>query len=511
MHHKTAETQQFPIRASFFFLFLYISIVYLLTLTPFHFSKFYLHQYLLFKKGYLATLTGTTSLQDILINLFMLFPVGFIIASLLKATGNSLKTALLLGTGTGFFISVSIEISQIFLPRVSSTIDILNNTLGAALGVGIVYFSTRFRPEKFLLKIKTAVKPVYHWLVLFYSLILTVIFILPSLINNFSNWQSNYPFLIGNENTRDRPWQGTIYKLSIFNRALNQKDIRNLASVPFQTTTPAEFSKNLIVEYIFSSLILQNQVENGISLKLQVEPLSYIFQFPNQPGLHIRGNSALKSPVADSQLVKLFQKTNQLSLAIWIKPQNLKQSGPARIVSLSLDPKTRNFTLGQVKDRINFRVRTPLTGTNGAKVSLLSHSILSSNYPQFIAVTYNRGEARLFSNGKKITTIVYDVRHYLPLLFRFENKQFHFIEICFVLLFPFGWIIRELPGTLIRRKYFIPLMMVIPYLISTSFKVLFFRHLPDIYLLAIHLLILSLVLCSGLFYEFLITAFNKKF
>jgi len=106
--------------------------------------------------------------------------------------------------------------------------------------------------------------------------------------------------------------------------------------------------------------------------------------------------------------VEHFKTANQLSIAIWLKPANLKMMGPARIVSLSADPGNRNFTVGQTLDRINFRVRTPLTGNNGSKVNLISLPILNSRKPQLVVATFYRGEAKLYYNNRLIRSSISD-------------------------------------------------------------------------------------------------------
>ena len=74
--------------------------------------------------------------EDVIENVLMFLPLGFLYRLITKRRGAWLLGAL---------ISTSIEITQIFIPaRTTSPTDVLNNTLGAGLGV-LLYdlFSSR--------------------------------------------------------------------------------------------------------------------------------------------------------------------------------------------------------------------------------------------------------------------------------------------------------------------------------------------------------------------------------
>ncbi len=65
---------------------------------------------------------------------------------------------------------------------------------------------------------------------------------------------------------------------------------------------------------------------------------------------------------------KLFNNltpTNEITMEAWVTPSNTTQSGPARIMSYSVDTGNRNFTMGQDADSYQIRLRTPVTGNNG--------------------------------------------------------------------------------------------------------------------------------------------------
>ena len=85
-----------------------------------------------------------------------------------------------------------------------------------------------------------------------------------------------------------------------------------------------------------------------------------------------RGGSTVGTSEASRQLTEACQATNQLSLEVVFRADSLSQSGPARIVSMSTDAFTRNFTLGQHDGFLVFRLRTPSTGENGTNPKCVS-------------------------------------------------------------------------------------------------------------------------------------------
>lgn len=90
---------------------------------------------------------------DFVLNIFGLIPLGFTISLLAAILGRSPRRAVLYATLFGMGTSLTIELLQPFLPsRTSSLLDLINNTLGAALGgamaVATFYLArtTRLKP-----------------------------------------------------------------------------------------------------------------------------------------------------------------------------------------------------------------------------------------------------------------------------------------------------------------------------------------------------------------------------
>ncbi|GIX08127.1 MAG: hypothetical protein KatS3mg115_2530 [Candidatus Poribacteria bacterium] len=104
---------------------------------------------------------------------------------------------------------------------------------------------------------------------------------------------------------------------------------------------------------------------------------------------------------ADEWLLRRLKATHQLTLEALVWPDHLENSGPARIVTFSSDPGSRNFTLGQEKNRLIFRLRTPQTGPNGTNPEITLGPV-SDRMPTHVVITYRPGKLIAYFNGEKV-------------------------------------------------------------------------------------------------------------
>jgi VanZ family protein len=95
-----------------------------------------------------------------------------------------------------------------------------------------------------------------------------------------------------------------------------------------------------------------------------------------------------------------FLSGKGFTLEVWAATDKPNQTGPARIVSYSLNPAKRNFTLGQSKNKLIMRLRTTETDLNGDKPHVEVDNVFSFADPQHIVVAYDFSEQRIFVNGQ---------------------------------------------------------------------------------------------------------------
>ncbi len=127
----------------------------------------------------------------------------------------------------------------------------------------------------------------------------------------------------------------------------------------------------------------------------------------SEGGLRINGSSSLSSSAAASKITAAAKSSAALSVEVWVKPANVIQDGPARIVSISADANNRNITLGQglwgssPSNLFDVRLRTANTDDNG-QPSLTTDSGSATTQLQHLVFTYENGQRRIYKNGTLI-------------------------------------------------------------------------------------------------------------
>ena len=105
------------------------------------------------------------------------------------------------------------------------------------------------------------------------------------------------------------------------------------------------------------------------------------------------------------------------------------------MVNVSDEDEGRDFTLGQAKENIIFRLRTPLSGLNGNKPQLQTSDNPLTTGLYHLMVSYRNGRETLFVNGKEHKSIFLDARSHLYLFHSIGKWAYWFI-----FLFPLGFL-----------------------------------------------------------------------
>ena len=189
--------------------------------------------------------------------------------------------------------------------------------------------------------------------------------------SDFSNWSPSFQLAAGNELTGKRPWSGTISELSIYPFAMSAGQIQQLAHPAAGSNATALFG-----------------APAAGPIKPEEEQLKH--------------GRPLLSSEEDLGLYNALVAKNQMTLLVWLRPDNLEQTGPARIVTYSQDWMYRNFTLAQIRNTLTFRLRTPASGLNGANPGLLlpRDPVLSLDHTSFVAAIYDGRISSLYVDGK---------------------------------------------------------------------------------------------------------------
>lgn len=117
------------------------------------------------------------------------------------------------------------------------------------------------------------------------------------------------------------------------------------------------------------------------------------------PGIEFTGEGQIISNSFLKPLYDSMVKSRGFSLEVWICPANNQQKGPSRIVSYSLSPNYRNFTLGQHGLDLIMRLRTEKTNLNATEPMLVAGDVFANPKPLHIVVSYNFEKQKVYVNG----------------------------------------------------------------------------------------------------------------
>ena len=169
-----------------------------------------------------------------------------------------------------------------------------------------------------------------------------------------------------------------------------------------QTTSDHRVVDGLLAIYDFSEdsgPVVYDRSGNKSPIDLKIENLKAVRRAPGS--LTIRGETLVVSERPATRLNTAIKRSGEITIEAWLRPNELKQSGPARIVTLSKDSSNRNVTLGQDGDKFDVRFRTKRTNSNGLP-SLATKAKAVKKEPTHVVYTRSRsGVARTFVNGKR--------------------------------------------------------------------------------------------------------------
>jgi hypothetical protein len=198
--------------------------------------------------------------------------------------------------------------------------------------------------------------------------------------SRLSNWSTEYPLLVGNEGSGDRPWRGRLVSVEMTDRATPFARLRE-----FERGAAVQLPGRPVAVFTFSDGPPYKD-ESGT-----LPPLQWTAGRADDDDLDAPGNASPWLRTADgiAALATRLKQTNAFSLRVVGAASDTGQTGPARIVSNSSDPLHRNFTVGQEGRDLIVRVRTPATGMNGSPFHLVVPDVFSTMEIRDIVVTYD--------------------------------------------------------------------------------------------------------------------------
>lgn len=121
----------------------------------------------------------------------------------------------------------------------------------------------------------------------------------------------------------------------------------------------------------------------------------------NSNGIEFLKIGQVVSNYSNREFYDRLVKGNGLTIELWLQTENLNQTGPARILSYSIDTALRNFTVGQWRDQLVVRLRTTKTNLNGTSPQLIIADTFNSISFQHLVITYDLSEQKVYINGEQ--------------------------------------------------------------------------------------------------------------
>lgn len=137
------------------------------------------------------------------------------------------------------------------------------------------------------------------------------------------------------------------------------------------------------------------------------DPLDLLIETPQavqwvDGHLVVHSSARISTAAPARRLIDAVRNSGALTVEAWIRPQDDRQGGPARIVSISRDPSNRNITLGQDGNFYDVRLRTTKASTNGLPSKSTEKGTVKSGELTHVVYTRSRaGAVRIYVNGEE--------------------------------------------------------------------------------------------------------------
>ena len=316
---------------------------------------------------------GPLTLRDVPLNVLLFVPLGFGLAGLIRNHRlhrfhrlEEKICEICVICGSLLLLSLVLETAQLFLPaRAPSVADVVANGLGALLGV-CLYRAWAMGVGRALRRYVTPLNLLLGLNV--YAILAASLTVYLYRSVRLSNWDTSFPLVVGNEAVGRRQWSGQVKWIG-FTWPLDSYH----ASGEYQFTGEAPF------EFVYAP-------------EVNLPPLTWR-EGPATPrgeqGVTIGPGEWLATETAFNTFSTAVSKGNRFAITVSAATADPTQGGPARIVSISADAERRNVTLGQEKDALIIRLRTPAGGENGQKPELLVPGVFTDGRMRLITVRYD--------------------------------------------------------------------------------------------------------------------------
>ncbi|MGD8240749.1 MAG: DUF4038 domain-containing protein, partial [Armatimonadota bacterium] len=191
----------------------------------------------------------------------------------------------------------------------------------------------------------------------------------------------------------------TLRVRGVTDRAGNAVKPRTAVEFTFASAGPAAGTA-LVAHYAFDEkqgTLVRDSAGVGEGLDLEIADPDAVEWIDG--GLRVKASTTILSDGPAETLAQACRESSALTIEAWATPAALDQTGPARIVSLSKDTGSRNFTLGQTAGSYITRLRTTATSTNGIPELVSEPTAVGTELTHVVYTRLETGDARIYVNG----------------------------------------------------------------------------------------------------------------
>jgi glycopeptide antibiotics resistance protein len=334
---------------------------------------------------------------DVFLNILLFVPFGFGLSEKLREKRKSWGHTFALALLAGALFSYTIEFLQIYIPsRDSGWEDVFTNSAGAVAGFFLFERwgrqAVRGLSECDLLLTKLLTLPRTTVIILLYFAVWFASSAPLQQRSLPSNWDPGAFLVVGNNSRAEYPWQGQLFRVQFWDRALPDPVGQELTS----GTSVAAGRHGLVGDFDFSGpSALQDR--QGLLPDLEWTPRSPFS--PNVGALVLDGSHWLVSKQPVPAFVQVVEQSNQFAVRV-VCILGEVGDGDKRIVSISNSSGITNLTLRQEGANLVFWFRNPLS----VKRSLLAWytpKVFDAITRHDILFSYDGSNLSLFIDGKK--------------------------------------------------------------------------------------------------------------
>ena len=169
----------------------------------------------------------------------------------------------------------------------------------------------------------------------------------------------------------------------------------------YVTSSGNKINHNIQAKYTFnegSDIYISDKSGVGSPLTLKINnPENAAW---TQYGLKVTGSADIKSSSAATKIISACQSTDEITIEIWVRPDENNVSGLRNIVSNSSGLNNRNFTLGPLDaDLYEIRLRTSTSNSNGQPSVGSTSGTVTTDLTHIVYTRNAYGEWQVYING----------------------------------------------------------------------------------------------------------------